>query len=84
VLGAEILAVTGGLNVVSGRWRWCARRGVEVVEDGGHVEDPGPLERCLGVPVLVAVAEGGVLRASTVGHRVAQDDRFVLGRSAGL
>lgn len=28
------------------------------------IEDPGPFERCLGVPVVVAVAEGGVPRAA--------------------
>jgi hypothetical protein len=58
--------------------------GADVASAVVAVEDPGPLERRLGVPVLVAVAEGGVLRASTVGQGAEQDDRFVLGRSAGL
>ena len=33
------------------------------------VEDPGPLERGLGVPVLVVVAGRGVLRVVPVGQR---------------
>jgi hypothetical protein len=46
------------------------------------VEDPGSFQRRLGVPVLVVVAEGGVLRTAPVGQRCEQDERFVLGEDA--
>jgi hypothetical protein len=46
------------------------------------VEDPSSFERRLGVPVVVVVAEGGVLRAAAVGQRCEQDECFVLGEDA--
>ncbi len=52
---------------------------VDVVWAVVAVEDPGPFECCLGVAVVVAIAEGGVLRAVPVGQRSEQDDRFVVG-----
>lgn len=55
----------------------------DVVRAGVAVEDPGPFERAVGVPGLVGVAEGGVLRAVPVGQRTEQDDRLVLGEHAG-